>query len=73
MDEARRIVERLRRIDALCAERAGERAVLAEVDRLVNEARAWLEVERGGTGAAVSAAAEGSGAAGETRKAMIPM
>ena len=45
MDEARAVLRRLRRIDAL--ERAGAPAcaVLEEVHELVDEAEAWLEVE----------------------------
>jgi hypothetical protein len=38
MDEARVVLERIRRIEALWRERAGPRALLAEVDELVVEA-----------------------------------
>ena len=39
MDEARRVRERLNRIDALRAEGAGARAILAELDALIAEVR----------------------------------
>jgi hypothetical protein len=55
MDEARRVVSRLRRIDALEREGAPARALLAEVHALVDEADAWLSAE--GPGADVAEAA----------------
>ena len=45
MDEARAVLRRLRRIEALERERAGARAILAEVDALLVEARAWVAAE----------------------------
>ena len=39
------MLRRLRRIEALERERAGPRAVLAEVRALLEEAEAWLEAE----------------------------
>jgi hypothetical protein len=45
MDEARAVLERLRRIDALEREGAPPRAVLAEVRELLREGEAWLERE----------------------------
>lgn len=49
MDEARAVLDRLRRIDALERERAHPQLVLAELRELVREAEAWVTVERGGT------------------------
>jgi hypothetical protein len=56
MDEARAVLERLRRIEALQRERAGPHALLAEVDELVVEARRWLGAEGGDARAAASLA-----------------
>ena len=67
------MLERLRRIDALRAERAGAAAIVAEVDRLVEEARAWLPVEGGGVGGAAETLERAGEAAERTRRAMIPM
>jgi hypothetical protein len=53
MDEARPVLRRLRRIEALEREGAPARRVLAEVHALVEEAQAWVSAER--------AAAEGPG------------
>jgi hypothetical protein len=72
MDEARAVLERIRRIDALQRERAGARALLAEVERLVEEARAWLIVE-GGDERAAATLDRVCGAVERRRKAMIPM
>ena len=72
MDEARAVLERIRRIDALQRERAGARALLAEVERLVEEARAWLIVE-GGDERATATLDRVCGAVERTGKAMIPM
>jgi hypothetical protein len=49
MDEARAVMHRLRRIEALERERAPARSVLAEVRVLLVEARAWASVERAET------------------------
>jgi hypothetical protein len=46
MDEARAVLVRLERIEALEREGAPPRAVLAEVRELLSEAEAWLERER---------------------------
>jgi hypothetical protein len=54
MDEARTVLRRLRRIEALEREGAPARWLLAEVRALVEEAEAWLAAE--------SAEAEGPGA-----------
>jgi hypothetical protein len=49
MDEARAVLERLRRIEVLEREGAPARSLLAEVHALVEEADAWLAVEGPGT------------------------
>jgi hypothetical protein len=54
MDEARIVLERIRRIDALQRERAGPYALLAEVEQLVVEAGRWLGTEGGDDEAGVS-------------------
>jgi hypothetical protein len=48
VDEARAVLCRLRRIEALERERAPARSILAEVHALLEEAEAWLAVEAGG-------------------------
>lgn len=48
MDEARAVLLRLRRIEALEREGAPARSVLAEVHALLAEAEAWLAAEREG-------------------------
>lgn len=55
MDEARAVLGRLRRIEALEREGASAAAVLAEVRELLREGEAWLERERGDTDAAAAA------------------
>ena len=57
MDEARTVLRRLRRIEALEREGAPARWLLAEVHALVEEAEAWLEAE--GPGADLAEAAIG--------------
>jgi hypothetical protein len=49
MDEARAVLHRLERIEALEAEGAPPRSVLAEVHALLEEAEAWVRAERDGT------------------------
>jgi hypothetical protein len=49
VDEARAVLRRLRRIEALESERAPARSILAEVQALLGEAEAWLAAEPGGT------------------------
>jgi hypothetical protein len=51
MDEARQVLQRLRRIEALEREGAGARPLLAEVRALLDEAEVWLAAEGGGEGA----------------------
>jgi hypothetical protein len=45
MDEARAVIERLNRIEALEGEGAAAPALLAELRELVREAEAWVRVE----------------------------
>jgi hypothetical protein len=49
MDEARAVLRRLQRIEALEREGAPLRSVLAEVHALLGEAEAWVATERDGT------------------------
>ena len=55
MDEARAVLRRLSRIEALEREGAPPRSLLAEVHALLAEAEAWVASERGGTEAAEAA------------------
>ena len=48
MDEARAVLRRLRRIEALEREGAPARSILAEVQALLEEAEAWITAEAGG-------------------------
>jgi hypothetical protein len=52
MDEARAVLRRLSRIEALEREGAPARSLLAEVHALLEEAERWLACERGGAEAA---------------------
>jgi hypothetical protein len=45
MDEARRVIDRLGRIDALRSAGAGPRALLVELRELVREGQAWASAE----------------------------
>jgi hypothetical protein len=47
VDEARAVIQRLARIEALEREGAPPRTVLGEVRELLREGEAWLEAERG--------------------------
>jgi len=49
MDEARAVVRRLRRIEALDRGQASAGSLLAEVRELLAEAEAWVRAEPGGT------------------------
>jgi hypothetical protein len=49
VDEARAVIERLARIEALERSGAEPRTLLAEVRALLREGEAWLETEREGT------------------------
>lgn len=55
MDEAERVLTRLRRIEALERERAAPQVLLAELRELVREAEAWVQAEPGGTACAEAA------------------
>jgi hypothetical protein len=55
MDEARAVMRRLGRIEALEREGAPPRSLLAEVHALLYEAEAWIASERGGADAAEAA------------------
>jgi hypothetical protein len=55
VDEARAVLRRLERIEALEREGAPARSVLAEVHALLEEAEAWLAVEQGEAGPAGAA------------------
>jgi hypothetical protein len=72
MDEARAVLRRLRRIEALEVEGAGPRALLAEVEALLDEAGAWLEAE-GGPEAASAAVARCRAALSREEAGMIAM
>jgi hypothetical protein len=48
MDEARAVIERLERIEALDRDQAPARALLDELRELVTEAEAWVRAERPG-------------------------
>ncbi len=55
MDEARAVLARLERIEALEAAGAPPRVVLEEVRGLLAEAEVWVRTERGGTDLAETA------------------
>lgn len=55
MDEARRVLERLERIDALQNAAAPPRELLAELRELVRDAEEWVRAEPGGTDLAAEA------------------
>jgi hypothetical protein len=55
MDEARAVMRRLSRIEALEREGAPAASLLAEVRALLGEAETWVAAERGGVDAAESA------------------
>ena len=55
MDEAEKVLARLRRIDALDQEHAHPALLLAELRELVREAEDWVRAEPGGTGRAEAA------------------
>ncbi len=73
MDEARAVLGRIRRIDALQRERARPAALLAEVERLLLEARTWLDAEDGDDQASRALGRAHGGAAERMRKAMMAM
>jgi hypothetical protein len=55
MDEARAVMHRLERIEALEREGAGPKQLLAEVRELLREGEAWIESEHDGTDLAAEA------------------
>jgi hypothetical protein len=55
MDEARAVVRRLKRIEALDRGRAPAGSLLTEVRELLAEAEAWVRAESGGTESAEEA------------------
>jgi len=55
MDEARAVIRRLERIEALDRDAAPADVLLAEVRALLREAEAWVRVEPAGTGSAQDA------------------
>jgi hypothetical protein len=59
MDEARRVISRLERIEALQGAHAPSATLLAEVRQLLREGEAWLAAERRGTGRAPAAGLDG--------------
>jgi hypothetical protein len=48
VDEARRVIQRLERIEALQSSRAPAEALLGEVRQLLREGEAWLAAEQNG-------------------------
>jgi hypothetical protein len=58
MDEAKRMLERLERIELLRAAGGGRQELLAELRALVAEGEAWASAEGAGTRAARAALAE---------------
>jgi hypothetical protein len=72
MDEARAVLRRLRRIEALEFEGADPRALLAEVEALLDEAAAWLEAE-GEPESAAAAVARCRAAVSREEAGMIAM
>ena len=55
MDEARKVIERLARIESLERDGCPAEVMLDEVRALLHEAEAWVRVEPSGTGAASDA------------------
>jgi hypothetical protein len=55
VDEARAVLRRLRRIEALERERAPAASILAEVRALLDEAAEWIAAEQAGAEAAEAA------------------
>ena len=65
MDEARRIIRRLERIETLQGARAPAADLLAEVRLLLREGEAWLAAEHGEVATADGEGGRGSTAAAE--------
>lgn len=60
MDEARRVIERLERIEALKESGVSAREILAEIRSLLAEGERWLAAERASRGHADVERAEGA-------------
>ena len=71
MDEARAVLNRLRRIQLLEEEGADPRHLLAEVRCLLDEVEGWLAVEAPGTERACEALARCEGALGAGRRVPV--
>jgi hypothetical protein len=65
MDEARRVIRRLERIETLQGARAPAADLLAEVRQLLREGEAWLAVEHGEGASGNGEAGPGQTAAAE--------
>ena len=64
MDEARKVIQRLERIEALQSTQAPAEELLGEVRKLLSEGEAWLAAERDG-----SRGADANGRGGEAGRA----
>jgi hypothetical protein len=71
MEEARRVMERLERIEALQRAEAPAAALLAEVRKLLREGEAWLVAEGPRGGGALAALDRCRGSV-EQRKEVMP-
>jgi hypothetical protein len=77
MDEARAVIHRLERIEALEHEGAAPQLLLAEVRELLREGEAWVRAERDGTELATEAIercrlAHGRGSACDAAEKVVP-
>jgi len=70
MDEARAVLARLERIEALAREGAGVPSLLAELRELVSEATAWAERERDPRAREAAAAVAAAERLAERREAL---
>ena len=70
MDEAKRVLERLERIEALTAAGAEPRALLEEVRTLLHEGECWVRAEGTGTGRAARSLDQVAGALGRAGEVM---
>jgi hypothetical protein len=71
MDEGERVIERLRRIEALEQERAPARVVLGEVRALLAEAEVWVRSEGRGNARAEAAVDALRGALGAGEESVL--
>ena len=65
MDEARKVIQRLERIEALQSSQAPAEELLGEVRQLLSEGEAWLAAERNGS------RADGNGCGDEAGRATV--